>query len=56
MRIYKATYKDRDGRRRKKQVIFIDNHRQKNSQDALKTAILADAQIAPRGFEPLLPG
>ncbi len=40
----------------RKQEISVDNRRHKNSQDALKTAILADAQIAPRGFEPLLPG
>ncbi len=40
----------------RKQEISIDNHRHKNGQDALKTAILADARIAPRGFEPLLPG
>jgi len=30
-----------------------ENHRHKNGQDARKTAILADNQIAPRGFEPL---
>ncbi len=40
MRIYKATYKDRDGRKRKKQEIFIDNHRQKNSQGTLIKRIL----------------
>ena len=28
----------------------------KNGQDTLKTAFLADQRIAPRGFEPLLPG
>ena len=42
--------------KRKKQEIFIDKQRHKNSQDTLKAAILADDQIAPRGFEPLLPG
>jgi len=40
----------------RKQEISVDNHRHKNGQDTLKTAILADAEIAPRGFEPLLPG
>ena len=42
MRIYTATNKDRDGRKHKKQVIFIDNHRQKNSQDTLKNIFMAD--------------
>jgi integrase len=41
---------------RKKQEIFIDNQRHKNGQNAMKTAILAAQEIAPRGFEPLLPG
>ena len=40
----------------RKQEISVDNRRHKNGQDALKTPILADYQIAPRGFEPLLPG
>jgi len=40
----------------RKQEISVDNHRHKNGQDTLKTAFLADQQIAPRGFEPLLPG
>ncbi len=39
-----------------KQEIFIDSHRHKNSQDALNNAVLTVNQIAPRGFEPLLPG
>jgi integrase len=39
-----------------KQEIFIDSHRHKNGQDALNNAVLAVKQIAPRGFEPLLPG
>ena len=38
---------------RKKQEIIVDNHRNKNGQDAVETAILADSEIAPRGFEPL---
>ena len=42
--------------KRKKQEISIDNHRHKNGQDTRKTAFLAANQIAPRGFEPLLPG
>ncbi len=41
---------------RRKQEILIDNHRHQNGQDTMKTAILADSRIAPRGFEPLLPG
>jgi len=40
----------------RKQEIPVDNRRHKNGQDTLKTAFLADKQIAPRGFEPLLPG
>jgi len=40
----------------RKQEVCIDNRRHKNSQDTLKTALLADNKIAPRGFEPLLPG
>jgi len=40
----------------KKQEILIDNQRQQNGQDALKTAILADNKIPPRGVEPLSPG
>jgi len=40
----------------RKQEISIDDHRHKNSQDTQKTASLAANQIAPRGFEPLLPG
>jgi len=40
----------------RKQEISVDNRRHKNSQDAVKTAFLASHQIAPRGFEPLLPG
>jgi hypothetical protein len=40
----------------RKHEIAIDNHRHKNSQDALKTAILADKKIPPRGVEPLSPG
>ena len=40
----------------RKQEICIDNHRHKNSQDTLKTAILADKKIPPRGVEPLSPG
>ncbi len=42
--------------KRKKQEISIDNHRHKNSQDTLKNVFLAENKIAPRGFEPLLPG
>ena len=38
------------------QCAVFSGLRQKNGQDALKTAFLADKQIAPRGFEPLLPG
>jgi len=40
----------------RKQEISVDNRRHKNGQNARKTAFLADAAIAPRGFEPLLPG
>jgi integrase len=40
----------------KKQDILIDNQIQKNGQNTLKTAILANNQIPPRGVEPLLPG
>ena len=40
----------------RKQEISIDNHRHKNGRNAQKTAIPADTEIAPRGFEPLLPG
>jgi len=40
----------------RKQEICIDNHRHKNGQDAVKTAILTADKVAPRGFEPLLPG
>ena len=40
----------------RKQEICIDNHRHKNSQGMLITAILADKEIPPRGLEPLLPG
>jgi len=39
-----------------KQGTFIDRHRHKNGQDALNNAVLAGNRIAPRGFEPLLPG
>ena len=39
-----------------KEGTFIDSHRQKNSQNTLKIAVLAVNQIAPRGFEPLSPG
>jgi len=39
-----------------RQEISGDNQRHKNGQDTRKTAILADNSIAPRGFEPLLPG
>ncbi len=35
---------------------FGDTERYENGQDAAKTAILAQHSIAPRGFEPLLPG
>ncbi len=44
---------DKTGR---KQEVCIDNHRHKNGQDILKTAILADKILPPRGLEPLLPG
>jgi integrase len=40
----------------RKQEISIDNQRQKNSRNVSKTAFTAVNQIAPRGFEPLLPG
>jgi hypothetical protein len=40
----------------RKQEISVDNRRHKNGQETQKTAFLADKQIAPRGFEPLLPG
>ena len=39
-----------------RQEISGDNQRHKNGQDTRRTAILADNPIAPRGFEPLLPG
>ena len=42
--------------KRKKQEISIDNYRHNNSQDTRKNAFSAENQIAPRGFEPLLPG
>ncbi len=41
---------------RKKQEILRDNHRHKKGQNAQKTTIPANHRIAPRGFEPLLPG
>ena len=41
---------------RRKREILVDSHRHKNSQDTLQNAILAENKIAPRGFEPLLPG
>jgi len=40
----------------RKQEISVDKHRHKNSRNASKTAFTAVNQIAPRGFEPLLPG
>ena len=40
----------------RKQEISVGNGRHKNSQDTLKTAILAVNQIPPRGVEPLSPG
>ena len=40
----------------RKQEISVDNRRQKNSQDAVRTAILAEKRIPPRGVEPLSPG
>ncbi len=40
----------------RKQEISVDNRRHKNSQDTVKTAILADKRIPPRGVEPLSPG
>jgi len=39
-----------------KQEISVDNHRHKKGRNASKTAIPAYGDIAPRGFEPLLPG
>ncbi|MHC4426741.1 MAG: tyrosine-type recombinase/integrase [Planctomycetota bacterium] len=48
-----STCLDKMGR---KQEISVDNRRHKNSQDALKTAILAEKRIPPRGVEPLSPG
>jgi integrase len=39
-----------------KQEILIDNQRQQNDQDTLKTAIMAENQLPPRGVEPLSPG
>lgn len=41
---------------RKKQEILVDNQRHKNDQDALKTTVLVDNKIPPRGIEPLSPG
>jgi len=35
---------------------LIDNHRQRNGYNTHINALLAVSQIAPRGFEPLLPG
>jgi integrase len=40
----------------KKQEAFAYNNRHQNGQDVSKTAFLAAGDIAPRGFEPLLPG
>ena len=40
----------------RKQKISIGNRRHENSQSTRKEGILANAEIAPRGFEPLLPG
>ncbi len=40
----------------RKQEISVGNGRHKYGQNTLKTAFLAEQQIAPRGFEPLLPG
>jgi hypothetical protein len=40
----------------KKQEIFVNNRRYQNGHNTLKTALLAESKIAPRGFEPLLPG
>jgi len=37
---------------RKKQEIFVDNHRHKNSQDTLKTTFLAAQQTPRVGLEP----
>ncbi len=39
-----------------KQEIYVDNYRQENGQDDSENAVLAGSAIAPRGFEPLLPG
>ena len=36
--------------------IYKAIYKDRDGQDTLKTAFLADQQIAPRGFEPLLPG
>ena len=41
---------------RTKQEILIDNGGHNNGQDDLENAVLASSAIAPRGFEPLLPG
>ncbi|MHC4148639.1 MAG: tyrosine-type recombinase/integrase [Planctomycetota bacterium] len=41
---------------RRKQDILVDSRRHKSGQDTLKNAVLACNEIAPRGFEPLLPG
>lgn len=38
------------------QEIFVDSYRQENSQDELETAVLAGAELPPRGLEPLSPG
>ena len=39
-----------------KQEKYVNNYRQQNGQDDLENAALACNEIAPRGFEPLLPG
>lgn len=39
-----------------KQEICIDKHRQQKGHNTLKTPLLVESKIAPRGFEPLLPG
>ncbi len=39
-----------------KQRASVNMHGHKKSQNTLKNAILAHNKIAPRGFEPLLPG
>ncbi len=44
-----STGLDKIGR---KQEICIDNHRHKNGQDTLITAILADNKLEAGGFEP----